>query len=72
LRWLGPPRFFEIQPRSAVTPKRLQQPPHLALAAPQELRRSTHRQPTPIDVPQLRIPAKSLGHSEIMSPAVPT
>jgi len=38
------------QTRDTVTPKRLQQPPYLTLAAPQQLRPNTHRQTTSIDV----------------------
>jgi hypothetical protein len=61
---LGRPRFFEIKP-AAPSLRRLQQPPHLALAAPQKLRRSAHRQPTPIDIPQHReTPQLPIAHAQ--------
>ena len=60
-----PAALLRDQTCGAVTPKRLQQPPHLALAAPQELRRSTHRQPTTIDVPQhLETPQLAIAHAQ--------
>jgi hypothetical protein len=46
-----PTALLRDQTRDTVTAKRLQQPPHLALARSQQLRRSTHRQTTSIDVP---------------------
>ena len=60
-----PTALLRDQPRDAVTPKRLQQPPHLALAAPQELRGSTHRQTSTIDVAQhLEPPQLAIAHAQ--------
>ncbi len=47
-----PPALLGDQTRRARGAKLFQQPPYLALAAPQQLRRRTHRQTTTIDIAQ--------------------
>src|SRR5262249_44102552 len=60
-----PPALLRDQTRGGGTSKRLQQPPHLALATPQQLRCRTHRQPTIIDVPQaLETPYPPVAHAQ--------
>src|SRR6266404_3486155 len=60
-----PAAFLRDQSRRALGPKRLQQPPHLALAALQQPRRRTNRQTAPIDVPQHRkTPQLPIAHAQ--------
>src|SRR5882762_4342296 len=60
-----PAAFLRDQPLRTLGPKRLQQPPHLALAALQQLRRCTNRQTTAIDVPQhLETPQLPIAHAQ--------
>jgi hypothetical protein len=60
-----PAALLRNQTRDTVTAKRLQQPPYLALAAPQQLRGSTHRQTNSIDVAQhLETPQLAIAHAQ--------
>ena len=60
-----PAALLRNQTRDTVTAKRLQQPPYLALAAPQQLRCRAHRQTTSIDVPEhLETPQLAIAHAQ--------
>src|SRR5215468_4660275 len=60
-----PPALLGDQTHRARGAKLFQQPPHLALATPQQLRCGTHRQTTTIDVPQdLKTPQLPIAHAQ--------
>src|SRR5215469_92855 len=67
-----PPSLLGVQTHRARGAKLFQQPPHLALATPKQLRCRTHRQTTTIDVPQdLETPQLPIAHEPNRHPKHP-
>src|SRR4029077_19632217 len=57
--------FLRDQPRRTLGPKRLQQPPYLALTAPQKLCCCPHRKAITVNIPQHREPPQlRIAHAQ--------